>query len=216
MSSPGASARSGEQDDRVRRNEDDDPDQEAGSSSSSSAPQESGTTVGVQGQEIPLSSLSPQQLQQLHQQLKVEIQQLAQTMQSFHVAADRFRSSADCLEHLSDRAEAEGKTAAGADEAEAKANKKQKILVPLSNSVYMDGYVSKPNEVLVDVGTGYFCPKDVAGAKKILTERADGVQQNVAAVSQLMKKKQAIMEECEGRLMQYVRANAPSGSGASA
>lgn len=96
------------------------------------------TKIGIQGQEIPLNSLNPEQLQQLHQQLKVEIQQLAQTMKSFNVAADRFSSSAECLDMLSKHCEKEGD-----------AGKKKKILVPLNNSVYMDGYVSKPDQVSI-------------------------------------------------------------------
>ena len=90
--------------------------------------------IGIEGQEIPLKSLTPQQLQQLGQQLRVEINQLSSSVHGMQVAGDRFRGSAECLNLLKkhcDRTPGE----------------KKKMLVPLSNSVYVDGFISKPDEV---------------------------------------------------------------------
>ena len=90
--------------------------------------------IGIEGQEIPLKSLTPQQLQQLGQQLRVEVNQLSSSVQGMQVAGDRFRGSAECLNLLKKHCERTP-------------GEKQKMLVPLSNSVYVDGFISKPDEV---------------------------------------------------------------------
>ncbi len=68
-----------------------------------------------------------QQLSQLSQQLQVEIQGLNRSLQGLQDASSRFGQSSECLEqiqeHVKDNASGE----------------KQKMLVPLSQSVYVDG-----------------------------------------------------------------------------
>ena len=39
------------------------------------------------------------------------------------------------------------------------------ILVPLTGSMYVPGVLVEPEKVIVDVGTGYYVEKDIAGAK---------------------------------------------------
>ena len=92
------------------------------------------TKIGVEGQELPLKSLTPQQLQQLGQQLRIEINQFMSTLQSMSVAGDRFRGSADCVNLLKKHCERTP-------------TEKKKMLVPLSQSVYVDGFITKPDEV---------------------------------------------------------------------
>ncbi|CAD7944195.1 unnamed protein product [Amoebophrya sp. A120] len=146
------------------------------------------TKIGIGGQEIPLQSLNFEQLKQLAQQLQVEINQMNTTIKSFNVASERFRSSAESLAHLRSHSEKEQAT-------------QKRVLVPLNNSVYMDGFVSKPDEVLVDVGTGYYCQKNVEGATKFLDNKVEMVQANMAQVAQMLKKKQQVFEEATGLLM---------------
>ncbi|CAD7943443.1 unnamed protein product [Amoebophrya sp. A25] len=146
------------------------------------------TKIGIGGQEIPLQSLNPQQLQQLAQQLKVELSQMGNNMKQFQIAGDRFRGSAECLGMLQKQA--------GGQPANTK-----KLLVPLNNAVYMDGFVSKPDQVLVDVGTGYYCEKSIQGATDFLNKKVDLVQEQMANINQVVKKKQAVYEEAVTMLM---------------
>jgi prefoldin alpha subunit len=37
------------------------------------------------------------------------------------------------------------------------------MLVPVTSSLYVDGTVTKPDKVLVDIGTGYFVEVNVRG-----------------------------------------------------
>ena len=87
----------------------------------------SGATVGLGDQEIPLNSLNVQQLSQLSQQLQVEIQGLNRSLQGLQDGSMRFGQSNECLEQLQEHVK---------DNA---SGEKQKMLVPLSQSVYVDG-----------------------------------------------------------------------------
>lgn len=56
------------------------------------------------------------------------------------------------------------------------------------------------------MGTGYYVQKDVKGASKFLSDKEAMVQQNMSQVAQVLKKKQMIFEECQGRLMKMMQA----------
>jgi len=143
-----------------------------------------GATVGVGDSEIPLQSLNLQQLQQLAQQLQVETQGLNRSLQGLTDGSSRFSQSAECLEQL-------GKHIADSD------GSKQKMLVPLSQSVYIDGYIAKPDKVLVDIGTGYYVERNLEGAKAFLKKRVDMIQGNAAKVSDLIKRKESMMQDTQ-------------------
>ena len=44
-------------------------------------------------------------------------------------------------------------------------NEGKDILVPLTGSMYVPGTLEEGKKVVVDVGTGYYVEKDIAGAK---------------------------------------------------
>jgi len=99
------------------------------------------TRVGMGGHDLPLSSLSLQQLNQLRQQLSAECQGLSRNVQQLQDSSARFQTSSDTLGMI----EKECKLA---EDITGAAGGQKKMLVPLSQSVYIDGFVAKPNEVL--------------------------------------------------------------------
>lgn len=135
--------------------------------------------VGIEGgQQIPMTSLTPQQLVQLKQQLTVELQQLSNNMGTLSDAASRFQTSAECVEMLA-------KNPVGS-----------KVLVPVSSSVYMDGVVTRPNDLLVDVGAKYFVEKDVPSTQRFLNEKRELVLQNCSQIERAMMQKQDVLKQC--------------------
>ena len=64
-------------------------------------------------------------------------------------------------------------------------------------------FTISPQKVLVDVGTGYFCQKNVADASKFLNSKVEMLQENSSKVAALVKKKQAVLEEVTSMLMSY-------------
>ncbi len=45
------------------------------------------------------------------------------------------------------------------------------MLVPLTDSMFVPGTLASSSEVLIDIGTGYYLKKSIAGAVKILDKK---------------------------------------------
>lgn len=163
--------------------------EEAGNEEEEQGGRPTATKVGVEGQEIPLQSLTPQQLSQLGQQIQVEIKALTQNLQQLSIAGDRFRASSECVQLLTKHNAREGG--------------RKKLLVPLSQAVFIDGYCAKPHEVLVDVGTGYYCQKTADQATGFLDAKVDMIHTSASQVQTILKKKQEVLDECQEMMMRY-------------
>jgi len=131
--------------------------------------------IGIEGKEIPLTSLSPQQLVQLRQQLTVEINQLSQNLSNLNDAAARFQGSEECVSLA------------------AKSEEKTPMLVPLCGSVYVDGYTTKQNDLLVDVGTGYYCQKSHEATVGFLSEKRTQITENCRQIESAIKQKKEVL-----------------------
>ena len=51
----------------------------------------------------------------------------------------------------------------------------KEILVPLTSSLYVPGTIADTNEVLVDVGTGYFVGKSVPAAEEFIERKVRAI-----------------------------------------
>jgi prefoldin alpha subunit len=71
------------------------------------------------------------------------------------------------------------------------------MLVPLSQSVYVDGFITKPDTVLVDIGTGYYVEKKIDSARVFLKKRVDMIQGNASKVNDLVKRKEQMMQDTQ-------------------
>ena len=88
------------------------------------------------------------------------------------------------------------------------------MLVPLTQSLYVPGELGDPDQLLVELGTGYYIEKSQAGATELLDRKiamlvknADDIntvvatkQQNYDAICQMMQVKMAQIQERRSEL----------------
>ncbi|CAF4821738.1 prefoldin subunit 5 [Pieris rapae] len=115
--------------------------------------------------QIDLSKLNLNQLAQLKQQLDQELNVFQDSLQTLKIAQRKFVESGESVEKL--KPETKGRT----------------LLVPLTGSMYVPGTIADSENVIIDIGTGYYAQKNVAGAKdyfdrkvKFVTEQMEKIQ----------------------------------------
>ncbi|KAF2272099.1 c-myc binding protein [Westerdykella ornata] len=112
-----------------------------------------------QGNQIDLSTLPLPQLQDLKTQLDRELEHLTTSFQSLRTAQSKFR---DCLTSLST-----GVTPASLE---------KPLLVPLTSSLYVPGRLTDAENVLIDIGTGFFVEKNTKDAKDFYERKVKDLQ----------------------------------------
>ncbi|XP_075230793.1 prefoldin subunit 5-like [Lycorma delicatula] len=118
-------------------------------------------------QQIDLSKLNIQQLNQLKQQLDQELNFFQDSLQSLKMAQNKLQDSKEVLEKVTPESK-------GSD-----------VMVPLTGSMYVPGTIADSENVIIDVGTGYYLQKDIDGAK-------DYFKRKVTFVTEQMEKIQAV------------------------
>ncbi|KAJ1400147.1 Prefoldin alpha-like [Sesbania bispinosa] len=112
---------------------------------------------GSGGGGISLQSMSVEQLKAVKEQTDLEVNLLQDSLNNIRTASTRLEIATSALQDLSLRPQ-------GA-----------KILVPLTASLYVPATLHDSNNVLVDVGTGYFI--EVASKKKHVADEAGAILQ---------------------------------------
>ena len=74
------------------------------------------------------------------------------------------------------------------------ANQDKEILVLLTGSMYVPGMLDNSETVLVDVGTGYYIEKDIAGAKEYFKQKVKYVTENMEKVQAIGNEKNKIRD----------------------
>ena len=108
------------------------------------------------GKEIEISKVAPQQLQQLHQQLEQEIQNLTVSFTTLQTVNQKFKESEMAVDTLN------------------KSNGNS-VLVPLTSSMYVQGDIVDKNKLLVDIGATYYAEKDCKGASEYMQRKQASV-----------------------------------------
>jgi prefoldin alpha subunit len=141
---------------------------------------------------IDLDSMSLEQLNQLKTQEENRLQALAERYSQLRHAAGRISASAKAVNEL------QAPDTDGRD-----------VLVPLTESVYVPGKIRDPNNLLVELGTGYYCEKSGADTVAFLERKQRLVDANSAnitkAVQATRQNIEAVTTTMQGKLMQ-VRA----------
>ncbi|KAF9781303.1 Prefoldin-domain-containing protein [Thelephora terrestris] len=123
-------------------------------------------------QQIRVTDLDVPQLADVRRQLDEELTHLTNSFTQLKQAQAKFRS---CIDNA----------------AEVKpGNKDTTILVPLTNSLYVPGKLSDLENVIVDVGTGYYVKKSRAQATKYYQSKVDYLQSNLETLQETILKKQ--------------------------
>ncbi|KDQ17402.1 hypothetical protein BOTBODRAFT_30205 [Botryobasidium botryosum FD-172 SS1] len=118
---------------------------------------------------VDVADLNVTQLLDVKRQLDEELTHLTNSFTQLKQAQGKFKA---CVENIGD------------------INKERTILVPLSNSLYVPGRLSDPDNVIVDVGTGYYVKKSRPEAKKHYQSKVDFVQKNLDTLQETITKKQ--------------------------
>ncbi|KAH9843416.1 putative prefoldin subunit 5 [Teratosphaeria destructans] len=145
--------------------------------------------TGEKGQQIDLGSLSAQQLSQVKKQLDEEVQHLTNSYQNLRTAQQKFR---DCIVSIKNGVAASVKD--------------KPLLVPLTSSLYVPGRLADTENVLVDVGTGFYVEKSTEDAQKFYTAKIEELGKNIKDLENIVNGKANNLRVVEEVLRQKVLA----------
>lgn len=124
-------------------------------------------------QQISIDSLSVQQLAQVKKQLEEELNHLGGSIQQLYAAQAKFRQCMNCIQGGKSPALEEGK----------------QILVPLTNSLYVNGTLSNTSHVIVDVGTGFYVEKDIKSAVQFYENKTNELAASIKDLETIIQGK---------------------------
>ncbi|PSC75447.1 prefoldin subunit 5 [Micractinium conductrix] len=133
-------------------------------------------------EQVPLSSLSAEQLLDLRQSLEQEVQTMAQSGLTLQSTAAKFGAAGQAVEYLQDQKQG------------------QPVLLPLTESLYVSGTLESVETVLLEVGTGYYVERDVAGGVDYCRRKVHLVKDKMEQLSQLIKARQEALGQIESLL----------------
>ncbi|XP_050071380.1 probable prefoldin subunit 5 [Anopheles maculipalpis] len=134
------------------------------------------TTEKPQMQQIDLNTLNLQQLTQLKNQLDQELQFFQESLNSIKIARSKYSASKEALEQIKEDW-----------------NDKQ-ILVPLTGSMYVPGTIKDANNVIIEIGTGYYVENDLESAKAFFKRRVEYVQEQLEKIETIGMEKSKIRD----------------------
>ncbi|KAH8177509.1 prefoldin subunit domain-containing protein [Sarocladium implicatum] len=145
---------------------------------------------------VNLESLDPQQLSQVKKQLDEELEHLTNSFSQLHAAQAKFR---DCLRCVQARSSSQSS---------------KSVLVPLTNSLYVNGELTDTETVLVDVGTGFLIEKKLKSAEKFYDAKVEELGANLKDLELIVQRKQTNARTIEEVLRQKIMAAQQEGQGA--
>ncbi|KAL6762404.1 Prefoldin-domain-containing protein, partial [Haematococcus lacustris] len=140
-----------------------------------------------------LSSLDHQQLAQAKQKIESDIQRFAESMHFLSKSAQIYMSANVAIKSLS-----ESKTG-------------QPLLLPLTQSVYVSGEVASVEEVLVDVGTGYFVEMTTSAGQEFCERKASKLRASIKEIQEVLRQKQNQLLQVE-QVLQHKLEGAQQGT----
>uniref|UniRef100_T1E2G7 Putative unfolded binding protein n=1 Tax=Psorophora albipes TaxID=869069 RepID=T1E2G7_9DIPT len=156
-------------------------------------------TEKPQMQQIDLNTLNLQQLTQLKNQLDQELTVFQESLQTLKMARVKYSGLKMARVKYSGSKEA-------LEQFKPDWNEKQ-ILVPLTGSMYVPGTIKDAENVIIDIGTGYYVQNDLESAKNFFKRRVDFVQEQMEKIEVLgmekSKIRDAIREVMEMKLLQF-------------
>ncbi|BEI91528.1 uncharacterized protein CcaverHIS019_0403480 [Cutaneotrichosporon cavernicola] len=142
-------------------------------------------------QQITLTDLDPNQLQEVKKQLDEELDHLTSSFAQLKQAQAKFRGCVGDIDELKP------------------AVKDREVLVPLLSSLYVPGKLGDTSHVIVDVGTGYYVRKTREEAKKHYNDKAAFVQKNLETLQKTIERKQenaqSVVQVLQMKLQEGVR-----------
>ncbi|CAG9807149.1 unnamed protein product [Chironomus riparius] len=152
---------------------------------------------GSNMQQIDLMKLNIQQLSQLKQQLDSELTIFQDSLATLKMAKGKFAASKESLEQFKE----------GFDQ--------KTTLIPLTGSMYVPGRIKDIENVIIDIGTGYYVEKDRDSAKDYFKRKVDFVGEQIEKIEILGYEKSQIRDAiCEviSVKLQQMKAQLPQES----
>mmetsp|Transcript_14806 Transcript_14806/g.20610 ORF Transcript_14806/g.20610 Transcript_14806/m.20610 type:complete len:163 (+) Transcript_14806:50-538(+) len=151
------------------------------------------------GRHVDVNTLNWEQLNQVHQSLQADIQNITTSYGSLRLAVGRFKTSQECLKDISND------------------NKDKDILVPLTSSLYIPGKLKDINKVIVEVGDKFYVEKDIKDAKDFLGRKVDDLEKRVKTVGDVLSRKnqdiQVVNMVRRARAQEALKAQAKANKG---
>ncbi|KAI9051233.1 hypothetical protein LZ554_005334 [Drepanopeziza brunnea f. sp. 'monogermtubi'] len=150
-------------------------------------------------QQLDLSTLTTQQLSQVKKQLDDEIEHLTNSHGQLRQAQAKFR---ECIRSIAGGVtpKLDGKP----------------ILVPLTTSLYVPGTLADPNNVIVDVGTGFYVEKTTKDATKFYEAKVEELGGNLKGLEAIVQGKSKNLSVVEDVLREKVLQAPPPASSSAA
>ncbi|KAF3327957.1 putative prefoldin subunit 5 [Carex littledalei] len=139
-----------------------------------------------------MMNMSIDQLRSIKEQTDLEVNLLQDSLTKIRTAASRLEVANAALQDLSLRPQG------------------KKILVPLTASLYVPGYLDDADNVLVDVGTGYFVEKTMAEGNDYCERKTSLLKSNFDELLEMANKKKSIADELGRILKAKLRQMSPS------
>lgn len=144
-----------------------------------------------QEQSINIASLPIHELKKILEQMTQEFELLSSSAQSLKSLQTQYSSSKSTLQTLKST------------------EKGKEILVPLSSSLYVPGNLSDNENVLIDIGTGYYVEKAVPDADEFFKRKIDYLTQKIeglqGVLQQKFQAKQMVTEVLQTKMMQQAQ-----------
>ncbi|TVY50428.1 putative prefoldin subunit 5 [Lachnellula cervina] len=147
------------------------------------------------GQGIDITSLTMPQLSQIKKQFEDELTHLSNSFTQLRAAQVKFR---ECLRSID--LGVSGKV------------KGKPILVPLTASLYVPGTLADTENVIVDVGTGFYVEKSTKDATGFYETKVEELAGNLKALEKILQEKNDGLRMIEDVLRQKVISSGTTSS----
>ncbi|KAK7084168.1 Prefoldin subunit 5 [Halocaridina rubra] len=131
---------------------------------------------GTGPQVIDISKLNLEQLTSLKNQLDQELQFFNDSLQQLKIAQMKFNESGECVDKIT--SDTKGK----------------EVLVPLTSCMYVPGTISDAENLLIDIGTGYYIERDIGGAKDYFSRKVKYVTEQMEKIQKIATEKNKLRE----------------------
>ncbi|KAK1390240.1 putative prefoldin subunit 5 [Heracleum sosnowskyi] len=156
-------------------------------------------TAGAKGGKMTMTTataemerMSVEQLKAVKEQTDLEVNLLQDSLSNIRTATSRLDLASTALHDLSLRPQG------------------KKMLVPLTASLYVPGTLDDSNNVLVDVGTGYFIEKTMLEGKDYCERKINLLKSNYDQLFEVAAKKKSIADEAGMILQAKLKQLAPA------
>lgn len=121
---------------------------------------------------MELEQLDVQKLGLIKMQLEEEIERLTTSFAQLRHAGTKYRASRLAVDSIQER----------------------EIMVPLTSSLYVPGRIADPNNVLVELGTGYFVERPLQAAREFCDRKLKMLKDNMDSAANLINQRRRELE----------------------